>query len=244
MSFAVKTEKGKRPTNQDNCLALPLNGGVMLVVSDGMGGHAAGERASELAIDTLKDYMLSSIPPYDGQCLGRGFMLANSEVYRHANENPCFMGMGTTLVAAAIVDGWYTAANVGDSRLYHYHSKDNTITPITHDHSYVHELLRCGLITVEQARVHPNRNLITRAIGSFAEVDVDTFENELLSGDMLILCSDGLHGVVTDDELLKCIESEPNLDSLCERLIELALCNDSRDNITVAIYRQEGETKV
>ncbi|MDD3401667.1 MAG: SpoIIE family protein phosphatase, partial [Eubacteriales bacterium] len=115
------------------------------------------------------------------------------------------------------------------------------LQPITRDHSYVQELVRCGLITAEEAKVHPNRNLITRAVGTSEILDVDTFSGDLYDGDVLLLCSDGLHGVLSDEELYSGITKFDDLDELCEYLVKLALKKGSKDNITVAVYRYDGE---
>lgn len=244
MSFATKTEKGKRPSNEDNCLAVSFDLGVLIAVSDGMGGHAAGAVASELTIKSLLSAIKGQHSMSCENFLSQAYKSANKIVYDRSKEVEQYSGMGTTLVAAIARQDAFFAANVGDSRLYLYRSAAQSIIPITHDHSYVQELVSCGLITAEEAKVHPNRNLITRAIGTASSVDVDLFSQYLYDDDMLILCSDGLCGVVSDDQINDYVRKIRDLDELCDALIQLALANGSRDNITVAIYRHDGGERV
>ncbi|MDO4564344.1 MAG: Stp1/IreP family PP2C-type Ser/Thr phosphatase [Clostridia bacterium] len=240
MSYATKTEKGPRIHNEDNCLALQFDLGVFLAVADGMGGHSAGAVASELTVKSVYEGIRS---PHSDNCealLKELFKNANRTVFSASKQAPNYAGMGTTLVCAIAKRDMFFAANVGDSRLYLYRNASGVLFPVTVDHSYVQELVNLGLITAEEARVHPHRNLITRAVGTADLVDLDLFFDYLYDDDILILCSDGLHGVVGESELLDAIKRKPDVDSLCDELIRLALENDSRDNITVAIYKNDG----
>ncbi len=241
MSFATKTEKGKRRANEDNCLAVSCGFGFFIAVADGMGGHSGGAIASGLAISTLTDssYTTAKIKNCEDYLVDV-YTLANKKIFSEALSNPACAGMGTTLVSAIVSGEKYYAANVGDSRLYLYRNGSDSVRPITQDHSYVQELVRSGLITPEEARVHPNRNLITRAVGTSSVVAVDTFSGELYDGDLLLLCSDGLHGVLTNDDILDSILEIHDLGELCDSLIQLALKKGSKDNITIAVYLHDG----
>lgn len=240
MSYTTKTEKGLRISNEDNCLALPFDLGVFLAVADGMGGHAAGAVASELTIKSLYNGLRSPHSEDCGKLLRELYYTANRVVYSTSVNSPKCNGMGTTLVSVIIKPDMFFAANVGDSRLYLYRRSSDCILPVTTDHSYVQELVSNGIITPDEAKVHPNRNLITRAIGTSDLIDVDLYFDYLYDDDLLLLCSDGLHGVVSCDELLEKIHEHDDPDELCDELIALALANDSRDNITVAVYINDG----
>jgi protein phosphatase len=145
--------------------------------------------------------------------------------------------MGSTLVAALILGKDYIAANVGDSRMYQYHNK--TLFAVTTDHSLVEQLVLAGAITKDEARVHPQRNIITRAMGVSSSVDIDLFERLWVPGDILMLCSDGLHGSVEEDDIITVLSSGRSLESMCDVLVQLALDNGGTDNITVILIRLE-----
>jgi serine/threonine protein phosphatase PrpC len=208
--------------------------GRLFIVADGMGGYLAGEVASELAVETvLQEYYAdSSAEPV--ACLQNALQAANHAVYSSAHSDRSRAGMGTTIVATALVGHKAYIASVGDSRAYVVH--DDELVQITQDHSLVGEQIRAGLITKEQARTHPQRNVITRALGSQPVVTADIFEGELSDGDILIMCTDGLTGHVPDERLYGIVTQFPP-DQAVERLIELAKQGGGTDNISVIIVR-------
>lgn len=163
--------------------------------------------------------------------------MANDKVLSEARMDRTKRGMGSTMVAALFFADHFITANVGDSRLYHINSEG--IHQITYDHSYVQELLRAGVITKERARTHPNRNFITRCIGSALDFEPDVFYTGWERGDTVLLCSDGLCGAVEDEELLSIVLSFDDLDAACKTLSETALKRGSTDNITVVLVRNE-----
>jgi protein phosphatase len=203
--------------------------GELLVVCDGMGGHAAGEIASRVAVDTiLSDYYAAADEERNG-ALEQAFSHANEEIYASGHGS-----MGTTGVAALLYHDALHIANVGDSRAYLI--RDGEIRQLSRDHSFVSDQVAAGLITPEQARSSPHRNVITRALGYQSEVSVDLFRWPLQVGDIILLCSDGLHGLVTDDEIAEIAMANPAEEAI-DRLIDLANERGGSDNITVAIAR-------
>jgi protein phosphatase len=238
MKFAVKTEIGKRAHNEDSYLlpdgeALPL----LFAVADGMGGHAAGAVASGIVVEKLKDTNVSEFLEHEIEQLIGAVQRANLAVFEAAEADKKLFGMGTTLVCALVLGKSYLAANVGDSRLYYFDGK--TLERVTTDHSLVEQLVQSGVITSEEAKHHPHRNIITRGVGLSPAVDVDVFERDWSAGDILLLCSDGLHGALEDEEMISVLSSDLSLDDMCEELVQLALINGSTDNITLVLVRRE-----
>ena len=211
----------------------PCEAKALLVVADGMGGHAAGEVASRMAVDGLLDSLsLASTGTYDlGVLLETAVKQVNSAVY-DAGTSPEHRGMGTTLTAALVVNSDLYVANVGDSRCYLL--RDGHLKQITEDHSYVGEQVRSGALTVEQALTHPQRNVITRAIGLDPTVEVDIFTEPIQTGDRIMLCSDGLYPLVPESELIEVL-SNNNPDQACKDLVDRANGNGGHDNVTVAV---------
>lgn len=208
--------------------------GALFVVADGMGGHLAGEVASREAVRrVIKEYYAD--PAQDpGTCLGRAVRAANNLVYQLASADPDKAGMGTTLVAAVVIGSRVYVANVGDSRAYGI-SRDQ-IAQITQDHSWVEEQIRAGILTRERAQNHPQRNLITRALGRRRTVDVDLFEGKLLPGDALLLCSDGVCGPLSDEEMARAIRSLPP-GRAAQQLVGQAAAAGGTDNASALIVR-------
>lgn len=237
MKYAAITETGKRKQNEDSCLVMSTKVGWVAAVSDGMGGHSAGETASRISVDTLKDWL--SIPDSDAEsALLRAFRQVNEEVCRLSRSDPAMYGMGATLVAVVATEHSFVAANVGDSRLYLKHGGE--LYQITHDHSFVEELVRRGIITKEEARLHPRRNIITRSIGTEEDLQVDLFSMDWQAGDQLLLCSDGLCGVLDDAALLGHLCSPDDPETVCRRLVQAALEAGSTDNITAVLVVHDG----
>lgn len=237
MIFAGKTETGLRSQNEDCYLLLHTDTLDAVAVSDGMGGHQAGEVASRLAVDTLREMLLRNHKDRES-AISSAFLEANTVVHNRASQADEMYGMGCTLVAAILDKNEFVAANIGDSRLYHFDG--NAIRQVTHDHSFVAELVRRGAITPEEAKTHPRRNLITRAIGTEKRVYADIFTCEWKHDDMLLLCSDGLCGVLDDSEMAAFLRNCTDLDVTCTKLIERALEAGSRDNITVVLVKNDG----
>jgi serine/threonine protein phosphatase PrpC len=208
--------------------------GRLFIVADGMGGYQAGEVASRLAAETVKrEYYADPLDDPTAR-LRNAVQSANEAVYRSARSDRAHAGMGTTVVATALVGRKAYIASVGDSRAYVVHK--NEISQITQDHSFVGEQIRAGLLTKEQARVHPQRNVITRALGSQATVQVDTFEGELSDGDILILCTDGLTGHVPEDRIRETVVQLPPQQAV-RQLIEMAKEDGGTDNISMLLLR-------
>jgi protein phosphatase len=241
MKFAVKTDIGKRVHNEDSYLLSDKSEFPLLfAVADGMGGHAAGSVASSLIVEQLAGFDSEIEPGHELETLREAVENANHSVFRAAEKDRTLRGMGSTLVAALILGKDYIAANVGDSRMYQYHNK--ALNTVTTDHSLVEQLVLAGAISKEEARVHPQRNIITRAMGVSPDVDVDLFERLWVPGDILMLCSDGLHGAVEEEDIISVLSSGRSLDSMCDVLTQLALDNGGTDNITVILIRfEEGD---
>lgn len=237
MKYAGKTETGLRKQNEDSFMLLHTETLDAIAVSDGMGGHQAGEIASQLAVETLQNRLLSD-PSDPEAALSGAFAEANRAVHDLASKNDDMYGMGCTLVAAILEPDRFVAANVGDSRLYYFDGQ--SLRQITHDHSFVAELVRRGAITPEEAKTHPRRNLITRAIGTEMRVSSDIFTCEWKRNDMLLLCSDGLCGVLDDAEMAAYLRNCTDLEATCTALIQRALTAGSRDNITVVLALNDG----
>jgi protein phosphatase len=231
---ASKTDVGRqRHTNEDNFYDQP----PLFAVADGMGGAQAGEVASEMAIDEfVQDRDTDTAGEKQLEQIAHG---ANRKIWDMAQSDSRHAGMGTTLTAA-MLDGQYVAVgHVGDSRLYLY--RDGEIERMTRDHSLVEEFVRQGKLTPEQAEKHPQRSVITRALGPEHSVEVDTFRIPARDGDVFLLCSDGLSGMVSDDDLAAILAEGQPLDVTAEKLVERANDNGGRDNITAVLFRVEDD---
>ena len=216
--------------------------GALVVVADGMGGSQAGEVASRLAVETvLKSYRAASgeDPAAD---LRRAVQEANRTIHDLGRTSSDLVGMGTTCTALVVRGTEAFVAHVGDSRAYRVNR--GSISQLTQDHSLVAQLVREHVLTAEQARVDPRRNVVTRSVGVGETVQVDAFRvsTPLQVGDTLILCSDGLHGQVTDEEIAA-LATEANLGEACQRLISIANQRGGPDNITVVVGRMSEEQK-
>lgn len=218
------------------------------IVADGMGGHQAGEVASQNAVQLLGDCFekeFSDINSFDkdgfSDIINGAFDYANFEIYKMSVENFGQHGMGTTTVAAFVCEEDVWVANVGDSRAYIV--RDNEIFQITKDHSIVAEMLERGSITPDEARIHPNRNVITRAMGTEKFVETDIFKLQIKENDRLILCSDGLSGMISDFEIAETVNNAESSEECVNLLVEKANENGGRDNITaiVVYFNKVGE---
>ena len=235
MNIAGITDRGKiRRENQDAFYTWKGEGYALGLVCDGMGGAKAGNIASAIAARRFAE-VVSSMPGRPEPRLTRAAELANVAVYQRAKSDDSCWGLGTTLVAGFASDTEAHIINIGDSRCYLI--RDQVIRQVSRDHSLVQELVDLGRITPEQARIHPNRNIITRALGTERNVRGDLYVEPLNPGDRLLLCSDGLSNEVQDHEILELMQGTP--EESCQKLLELALERNAPDNVTVVILEAE-----
>lgn len=236
MRSSGKTDIGsKRRTNQD-CIFVSDNpiGSLpnLYIVADGMGGHRAGDKASRMAIDITVDFVEKSTIENPIAVLKRAMIFANNEIYKAASQDTDLTGMGTTMVAAVAKEGKLYVANIGDSRLY---AVDGEIRQITMDHSLVEEMIRNGELERKKGRNHPEKNLITKAMGSKDEIIPDFFEIDIKPEERYLLCSDGLSNMVEDDEIRDIVVENYNLDEAAQALIDRANYYGGSDNVSVVI---------
>ncbi len=251
LTYACRTDVGlTRKQNEDNFCAPvqstdPEITPALFAVADGMGGHRGGKMASQLAVDTLRSsYGAAASDKTEEQKIVKAVQDANLKIFETSAVVPEYFGMGTTLTSLIVSGGKAIVGHVGDSRLYHYRS--GRLTQVTLDHSLVAQAVREGILTEEQARVHPQRNIITKALGTHSDLDVDTAHVELQRDDLLLLASDGLHGLVEDRDLSDLIkEAGRDLEKLTESLVQAALDRGGIDNVTIVVVRfdGDGETK-
>lgn len=235
-AYAITDIGRKRTLNQDYAyLTLEKKGLLpnLFVVADGMGGHRGGGYASRLAVETILSEIEKSEAAETSQILVDAIRRANDCIRHTAAEDERLAGMGTTVVAATCVGDTLEVANVGDSRLYIANEKE--IRQITQDHSLVEEMVRFGGISREQARIHPDRNIITRAVGVEEDLKVDCFFVPLKKGDKVLLCSDGLTNMLEDDEIRRILEEKESVEDRALGLVEAANMRGGRDNIAVII---------
>jgi len=225
----------QRDANEDNLvLASPV-----FAVADGMGGARAGEVASQIAADAFRDPRDPGQTPE--QQLERVAREANRRIYELALRDESRRGMGTTLTATLVDGDAVSVGHVGDSRAYRL--RDGELTQLTQDHSLVAELERSGQLTPEAAENHPQRSIITRALGPERDVEVDTHTHPARSGDVYVLCSDGLTGMISDAELAGLLRAAPSLEAAAEALVRAANQSGGKDNITVVLFRLEDDGK-
>lgn len=239
MKISAGTDIGKvRASNQDSYEIGELpDGGAWAVVCDGMGGHAGGNVASRIAVERIakdirENFRNGMSPSSVKNILESSIVAANLEIYDRSQNDDEVRGMGTTAVIAVCTGSNCVIANVGDSRCYRLSAEG--VTQITKDHSLVQEMVDAGLLSPEQAAVHPRKNVITRALGIEEDVAVDFTELSLAPGDMLLLCSDGLSNLVTTQEMAECT-SDGDIFNYAERLIALANEKGGQDNITAVV---------
>ena len=224
------TNVGKvRKNNEDSLLVTEPN---IFVAADGMGGAAAGEVASKILVDTVKNFLANVSEPLDEKVLSKAILKSNAAILREAKENPNLRGMGTTATILHIYKNLAYFAHVGDSRLYRL--KNSVLEQMTLDHSYVESLVRSGELTPAQAKVHPMKNILTQAVGAMEDIQVETGNFKVDGGEKFLLCTDGLTNMVDDDDI-KNILIESN--NPAEDLINAALDNGGHDNVTaIVIY--------
>lgn len=241
-SYSITDVGQKRTVNQDFVFTSETPVGNLpnlFVVADGMGGHNAGDFASSYAVEVLLSTIREDENSNPVKIIRAAIETANTQLLREASDNEAMSGMGTTMVLVTIVGHYAYVANVGDSRLYLI--DENKISQITKDHSLVEEMVRMGEISRDDARNHPDKNIITRALGAGRDVDVDFFDVRLTPGDILLLCSDGLSNMVPDEDIRQVILTSEMLEEAGRRLVSMANDNGGRDNIAVVLV--EPETK-
>lgn len=235
-SYAITDIGQKRQLNQDFIYLSETPIGNLpnvFIVADGMGGHNAGDYASRYAVETVVEEIGVSFEKNPVKIMGRAIDKANALIRKRAQEDISLNGMGTTMVVATCIGRYLEVANVGDSRLYVIN--DDKIEQITQDHSLVEEMVRMGGIDRESARNHPDKNIITRAIGARDYVEADFFNLELQTGDIVLLCSDGLTNMIEDEMIHQILTNGRSLKDRAEELVKTANQNGGKDNISVIV---------
>ena len=241
-SFGFRTDTGKlRDGNEDAMLLLPKLG--IYVVADGVGGQNSGEVASRKAVAGIENFLKANplsgaerlegkyranwLKSYFFRCLEK----INSEIRKEAMQDPKMERMATTMVLCYLDMESVYIVNIGDSRAYIL--RDGEMTQLTVDHTYVNKLIRAGTLSKNEARLHPQKNIITKALGSTKHADPDFYRFDLHDGDRILLCTDGLHGELTDDEIAGILKKYKDLNTVCGMLVNTANKNGGHDNITV-----------
>jgi len=247
-SIGMITDVGKvRPVDEDSILAADLSFGInsesnnflLLAVADGMGGHAKGEEASKIALNTIAKTVIPELNddvPYT-QLLDQGIKNANQAILDYTVQHPEAKGMGTTAVCAVVKDDNVHLVNLGDSRAYVI--SNDEIRRVTKDHSLVQQLVDQGIITDEEARTHPQNNQISKAIGANVDIEPDTMRLKLASDENLLLCCDGVIAHLTDEDIHKTIIESPDPDTACQNIVNLANERGGSDNISLIILSPE-----
>lgn len=236
MKTFSRTDTGRRrEMNQDYVYTSETPVGNLpnlLILADGMGGHNAGDYASRYTVEMIVDFVRNSSETSPVAIIREAIRRANRAVMEKAQTDIDLEGMGTTVVVATVKERELCVANVGDSRLY---IAGRDFRQITKDHSYVQEMVRRGEISPEVARIHPDRNIITRAVGGWNDIEVDFFEVELEEGDQILMCSDGLTDMLEDEEIFEIINEKQEKEEVLDALIEAANEYGGNDNITVIL---------
>jgi protein phosphatase len=243
------SDVGMTRTHNEDCFEIDPER-QLYVVADGMGGHSHGEIASRIAVETIRDFVdkaadLDATWPtrYDpalqrhSNALLSAIRLAHDNVLSAIGKDASLHGMGTTVAGFLVHDDLAAVAHVGDSRVYRL--RGGRIELLTQDHTWVNEQVVAGFLSEEQARVHPLKNVVTRALGGDSDVQVDLREVELLSGDLYLLCSDGLTTMLPDGEIQRHLESGRSLEEVCRRLVEETNHRGGVDNVTVVLLKVE-----
>ncbi len=248
IEVAGQTDVGrKRAHNEDNFAILGDYG--LYIVADGMGGHASGEVASQLAVDTMREffaattddpdrtwpYKMDRSKGYEENRLITGIMLSNLRIFESAKTNPGQRGMGTTIVAMFVTREGVYVAHVGDSRVYRI--RDGQMEQLTEDHSLLNDYRKMKQLTDEEIANFPHKNVIVRALGMKETVKVDTRFESPRPGDVIVLCSDGLAGPVTDDDIRSIVLSTNDLQAAAQKLVDRANENGGPDNVTCVLAR-------
>lgn len=247
MRTAGRTDIGRiRLVNEDRALVLPQLGGITLaVVADGMGGHQAGDIASQMATQViereLKSLDKNAATDELEQAVKTAIENANRSIYEYASTSEQYYGMGTTVVVAVATSDKLVIGHIGDSRAYM--TRDGGLEQLTEDHSLVNELVRSGQITAEEASNHPRRNVLTRALGTESGVTADVKTFDWKEGDIVLLCSDGLSGYVEESAVREILYSSHPLEEKADMLVDKALEAGGDDNITVVLIENTPDEK-
>ncbi|NMB27618.1 MAG: Stp1/IreP family PP2C-type Ser/Thr phosphatase [Tissierellia bacterium] len=238
MEIGIKTDVGKiRDNNQDAYYISPKGDYSLFIIADGMGGHKAGEIASKMAIDIISNSLkslLTDLTVEDKDIEDRiknSIYEANDKIYKKSIEDEKFSGMGTTVTLAYVIDEKIFIGHAGDSRAYLF--KNGILSQLTKDHSLVEELIRNGSISKEEAKHHPQRNIITRAVGTSKEIKADLVVEPKSKDDILLLCTDGLTNMLDDDEIRDSLLINKDIQKACEELVRLSNDKGGFDNITI-----------
>ena len=248
IEVAGKSHVGmKRNINEDSFLVMPEQ--RLYCVADGMGGHFAGEIASKIAIDELAEFFrltstdrdvtwpfkMDKNRNYDENRLATGIKLANARIYEAASGDPNYRGMGTTIATVHFAESSVYVGHVGDSRVYRF--RDGSLELVTEDHSLLNDYLKAKKLSPEEIEAFPHKNVIVRALGMKDTVQVDVSRVEPQDGDVFLLCSDGLSGMVTDAAMADVLTKQKDLNAACTQLIDLANANGGNDNVTCVLAR-------
>jgi serine/threonine protein phosphatase PrpC len=243
MKVAMLSHTGLiRQNNQDHAgYSKDIHDCTLAIVADGMGGHQGGEVASEMAVQLISDSLHHLACPLDPlvckEALFQAVTEANRIIYSKALSDPLLSGMGTTVVASIATPEWFQVAHIGDSRCYLV--SEEKIECLTFDHSLVGELVRTGQLTLEEAREHPQRNVLLRALGTEPDVNLDWIQLDWGAASQLLLCSDGLTNMVSEELIHSILLSDLTIDQKVEKLVEKALNAGGPDNITVIVISRE-----
>jgi len=241
--FGVVSDKGRvREINEDSYKVISGREGLpdIFIVADGMGGHNSGEVASRMAVDLSEEYLLKFLQPGLGEENILPFICdmmteVNRCIYSKAKESDENFGMGTTFIIGMFFNGKFFIGHVGDSRVYLL--RDGSLQRLTTDHSYIEELIKTGSLSREEARNHPRKHVITRALGCEENVDIDTYCVDVNSDDLFVLCTDGLTNMLSENDILSIINSNDEPQYICSELVKLANERGGEDNITVIIVK-------
>jgi PPM family protein phosphatase len=236
MSLAAHgvTHPGRRSSNEDAFLVDPRRG--LFIVADGMGGHNAGEVAAGLAVKAIGEFLADGTPP-SVNVMDEALRLANDQILAEAGEKPDYTGMGTTVAAVYISDRDAVYAHAGDSRVYLLHKGE--LTQLTRDDSWVAAALNGAVDEARELEQHPMRHVLTKVVGLRPELQPSVAECPFLSGDVLLLCSDGLHGSVSDATLAQLLRSRSSVDQVAESVVREALAHGASDNVTAVVVRRD-----
>ena len=250
-----QTDVGKVRETDEDCVLVSSFGGAfgmvhLLVVADGMGGHAKGEVASKIALSRIwvESFSKIAVPELFSETslssvLEKGINKANEDILEYTSKNPEASGMGTTSVCAIVAGNTVTLANVGDSRAYVISESDNEIHQKTKDHSFVQELVDKGEITKDQARDHPSKNVITRAVGISSSLEADIKTVQLKNDESLLLCCDGVIAHLTNDDIEKIVQETPDPQHACKKIVDMANDRGGSDNISLIILSKPLDLK-
>lgn len=242
MRFYGLTDVGVKRTNNEDSISLPseTDGIKLFILADGMGGAKAGEKASQLAIKTIRDYIRLNFIKIERtkeeieEVIRKAMVEANKQIFELSMEYKEFNGMGTTVVVALIYRGRLYIGHIGDSRVYRL--RQSVLRQLTKDHSYVQELLRQGSITIEEAKNHPQKNVLLKALGCDRDMVPDVITKGFVKGDIILLCSDGLTNMVDDKKIYEIImKNTSDLKVACKMLVDTANDNGGVDNVSAII---------